>query len=204
MKICHINTYDVTGGAARAAHRLHTGLRMLGHDSQRPTFVAYIQQCLAPMLHRRDTVIMDNLAAHKVAGVREAIEAVGERLQYLPQYSPDFNPIEQGFSKVKAYLRKAAERTIEGPCRRIGLIVRSFSAQECANFVELFGVWVNVSGICSSTRGGRAGFRRCHKGNSRESGNSRKNGARVSTRGASRARPGGTGKPLSVVVRKCA
>ena len=101
-----------------------------------PTFVSYIQQCLAPTLDRRDTVIMDNLAAHKVAGVREAIEAVGARLRYLPQYSPDFNPIEQGFSKVKAHLRKAAERTIEGLYRRIGLIARSFTARECANFFE--------------------------------------------------------------------
>jgi transposase len=101
-----------------------------------PTFVSYIEQCLVPTLDRRDTVILDNLAAHKVSGVREAIEAVGAQLRYLPQYSPDFNPIEQGFSKVKAHLRKAAERTIEGLCRRIGRIVRSFSAQECANFFE--------------------------------------------------------------------
>lgn len=98
------------------------------------TFVAYVQQCLVPTLDRRDIVIMDNLAAHKVTGVREAIEAVGAHLRYLPQYSPDLNPIEQGFSKVKAHLRKAAERTVEGLCRRIGLIVRSFNAQECANF----------------------------------------------------------------------
>jgi transposase len=88
-----------------------------------PTFVSYIRQCLAPTLRRRDTVVMDNLAAHKVPGVREAIEAVGARLQYLPPYSPDFNPIEQGFSKVKAHLRKAAERTIDGLWRRIGLII---------------------------------------------------------------------------------
>jgi transposase len=101
-----------------------------------PTFVTYIQQCLAPTLARRDTVIMDNLAAHKVAGVRQAIEAVGAHLRYLPQYSPDFNPIEQGFSKVKSKLRKAAERTIKGLCRRIGLISRSFNTQECANFFE--------------------------------------------------------------------
>ena len=77
---------------------------------------------------------MDNLAAHKVVGVRQAIEAVGAQLRYLPQYSPDFNPIEQGFSKVKSHLRKAAERTIKGLCRRIGLISRSFNTQECANF----------------------------------------------------------------------
>ena len=99
-----------------------------------PTFVTYIQQCLAPTLARRDTVIMDKLAAHKVVGVRQAIEAVGARLRYLPQYSPDFNPIEQGFSKVKSKLRKAAERTVKGLCRRIGLISRSFKTQECTNF----------------------------------------------------------------------
>jgi transposase len=99
-----------------------------------PTFIQYLKQCLVPNLKRRDTVIMDNLPAHKVPGVREAIEAVGARLRYLPQYSPDLNPIEQTFSKLKALLRKAAERTIRRLCRRIGLIVRSFSPQECANF----------------------------------------------------------------------
>jgi transposase len=99
-----------------------------------PTFVTYIQQCLAPTLARRDTVIMDNLAAHKVVGVRQAIEAVGAHLRYLPQYSPDFNPIEPSFSKVKSKLRKAAERTVKGLCRRIGLISRSFKTQESANF----------------------------------------------------------------------
>jgi transposase len=100
------------------------------------TFVSYVEQCLAPTLDRRDTVVMDNLSAHKVQGVREAIEAVGATLRYLPQYSPDFNPIEQSFSKLKALLRKAAERTVEGLCRRIGLIVPSFTAQECANYFE--------------------------------------------------------------------
>jgi transposase len=100
------------------------------------TFVAYIEQCLAPTLDRRDIVIMDNLAAHKVAGVREAIEAVGAHLRYLPPYSPDFNPIEQSFSRVKTLLRKAAERTVEGLCRRIGLISRSFNPQQCENFFE--------------------------------------------------------------------
>jgi len=99
-----------------------------------PTFVSYVEQCLAPTLDQYDTVIMDNLGAHKVPGVREAIEGVGAELRYLPQYSPDFNPIEQSFSKVKGILRKAAERTVEGLCRRIGLIVPSFTPQECANY----------------------------------------------------------------------
>jgi transposase len=99
-----------------------------------PTFVAYVKQCLIPTLRRRDVVIMDNLASHKVPGVREAIESVGATLRYLPQYSPDLNPIEPSFSKVKALLRKAAERTVNGLCRRIGKIARSFRTQECANF----------------------------------------------------------------------
>jgi transposase len=89
---------------------------------------------LAPTLDRRDT--MDNLASHKVAGVRVAIEATGARLRYLPQYSPDFNPIEQAFSKLKAHLRKAAERTTAKLYRRIGSIVRSVGATECANYFE--------------------------------------------------------------------
>jgi len=101
-----------------------------------PTFVSYIEQCLAPTLGRRDVVIMDNLAAHKVAGVRHAIEAVGAKLRYLPPYSPDFNPIEQSFSRLKENLRAAAERTIVGLCHRIGVIVRTFRAQECTNYFQ--------------------------------------------------------------------
>jgi transposase len=72
-----------------------------------PLFLAYVQQCLAPTLKRGDIVVMDNLPVHKVAGVEEAIEAAGARLRYLPPYSPDLNPIEPAFSKVKAHLRKA-------------------------------------------------------------------------------------------------
>ena len=97
-------------------------------------FVSYIENCLAPTLNRRDIVIMDNLRAHKGSGVRRAIEAVGAKLRYLPQYSPDFSPIELSFSKVKQLLRKAAERTVDGLWRRIGVIVPSFSAEECANY----------------------------------------------------------------------
>ena len=78
-------------------------------------FLAYVREvekCLAPTLKRRDIVIIDNLPAHKVAGIREAIEARGATLRYLPKYSPDLNPIEMSFSKLKADLRKAAARTI--------------------------------------------------------------------------------------------
>jgi len=81
-----------------------------------PMFLAYVKQCLVPTLRRGDTVLMDNLPVHKVAGVAEAIEAAGARLIYLPKYSPDLNPIELAFSKLKANLRKAAEHTIPASC----------------------------------------------------------------------------------------
>jgi transposase len=97
-------------------------------------FVAYIEQCLAPTLKRGDIVVIDNLPAHKVAGVKDAIEAAGATLQYLPQYSPDLNPIEMPFSKFKAFLRKAAERTVGGLCRRIRSFVPTVSRAECRNY----------------------------------------------------------------------
>ncbi len=99
-----------------------------------PMFLAYVQQCLAPTLKRGDIVVMDNLPVHKVAGVDKAIEAAGARLRYLPPYSPDLNPIEPAFSKIKAHLRKAAEHTIPRLVRRIGRIVADFPAGECRNF----------------------------------------------------------------------
>ena len=98
------------------------------------TFLTYVEQCLAPTLDRRDIVIMDNLPAHKVAGATEAIEAAGATTFYLPSYSPDLNPIEQVFSKLKALLRKAAERTIRGLWRRIRALLRAIGEQECINF----------------------------------------------------------------------
>lgn len=101
-----------------------------------PIFLAYVKQCLVPTLKRRDIVIMDNVPVHKVAGVKEAIEAAGATLIYLPSYSPDLNPIEPAFSKVKEHLRKAAERTIRSLTKRIGRIVTAFSAEECRNFFQ--------------------------------------------------------------------
>ena len=98
------------------------------------TFLAYVEQCLVPTLKRKDIVIMDNLSAHKVPGIREAIEAAGATLRYLPQYSPDLNPIEMVFSKLKAVLRKLAERTIPRLCRSIGLFVPTLSARESINY----------------------------------------------------------------------
>ncbi len=97
-------------------------------------FIAYVEQCLVPCLRHGDIVVMDNVPAHKVDGVAEAIEAAGATVRYLPPYSPDLNPIENAFSALKANLRRLAERTEETLCRRIGQFVRRLPAQICSNF----------------------------------------------------------------------
>ncbi len=97
-------------------------------------FLAYVEQFLAPALKPGDILIMDNLSAHKVTGVREVIEAVGAKLLYLPPYSPDLNPIEMMFSKLKALLRKAAERTVSSLWLTIGDLLETFSPDECQNY----------------------------------------------------------------------
>ena len=97
-------------------------------------FRAYVEQILAPTLAPGDIVIMDNLGSHKVAGVRDAIEARGARLLYLPPYSPDLNPIEQSFAKLKALIRKAAARSREALWNAIGQFLGRFAPQECANY----------------------------------------------------------------------
>jgi len=102
-------------------------------------FRAYVEQVLAPTLCPGDVVIMDNLPAHKAAGIRETIEAVGAKLRYLPPYSPDFNPIENAFSKLKALLRARAERTIDALWDAVGEIVTLFSPSECANYFAACG-----------------------------------------------------------------
>jgi transposase len=106
-------------------------------------FVAYIKQFLVPTLSRGDVVVMDNLPAHKVKGVREAIKAAGAMLLYLPPYSPDLNPIEQVFSKLKQRLRKAAERTRESLWLKTGELVSCFSSTECANYFRHAGYGAN-------------------------------------------------------------
>ena len=112
---------------------------VLDGPMNRPAFLAYVQQVLVPELEPGDVVIMDNLPAHKGSKIREAIEAVGAGLLYLPPYSPDFNPIENAFSKLKALLRKAAERTVEGLWHLIGDIIETFSPEECANYFSAAG-----------------------------------------------------------------
>jgi transposase len=102
-------------------------------------FRAYVEQQLIPVLREGDIVIMDNLGSHKSAAIRSIIKAVGARLWYLPPYSPDLNPIEQAFSKVKHWLRIAQKRTIDDACQYIGGLVTSIPAQECANYFENLG-----------------------------------------------------------------
>jgi transposase len=96
-----------------------------------PAFLAYVQQLLVPTLRPGDIVILDNLPAHRVAGIREAIEAAGAVRLFLPPYSPDFNPIEQLFAKFKALLRKAAARTKDALWRAITEALDAFSTDEC-------------------------------------------------------------------------
>lgn len=99
-------------------------------------FVAYVRQHLAPSLRPGDIVVMDNLSSHKRLEVREAIEAAGAELRYLPPYSPDLNPIELAFSKLKSLLRKKAERTVEGLWNFLGEAMDAFHAEECANYLR--------------------------------------------------------------------
>jgi transposase len=98
-------------------------------------FLAYVEQFLAPTLAVGDIVIADNLSSHKVTGVREAIEARGASLWFLPPYSPDLNPIEQAFAKFKQLIRSAAPRTRETLWNAIGAIIGRFTATECQNFL---------------------------------------------------------------------
>jgi transposase len=97
-------------------------------------FGAYVEQILVPELRGGDIVIMDNLGSHKGAGVRTAIEAAGASLLYLPPYSPDFNPIEKAFAKLKAKLRKAAARTVDTLWAAVAQIIDTFTPTECANY----------------------------------------------------------------------
>ena len=112
---------------------------VLDRPINRQAFEICVAQVLAPELRPGDVVIMDNLSSHKGPKVRELIEAAGASLRYLPPYSPDFNPIENAFSKLKALLRKAAERTVGGLWDRIGTILAAFKPAECANYFAAAG-----------------------------------------------------------------
>lgn len=101
----------------------------------REAFETYVERVLVPTLRPGDVVIMDNLSSHKGPRVDDMIQAAGARLLFLPPYSPDFNPIEQVFAKLKALLRKAAERSVKGLWTTIGKLLDAFTLAECANYI---------------------------------------------------------------------
>jgi transposase len=110
-----------------------------------PTFLAYIEQVLVPTLRPGDVVVLDNLALHKQPEVQAAIEAVGARLRFLPPYSPDFNPIELAFAKLKAFLRAARPRTFDQVVALVAIALRLFTPAECLNFVRHCGYRVSTA-----------------------------------------------------------
>lgn len=112
---------------------------VLGGPINRVTFQTHVEQVPVPELTPGDIVVMEDLANHKGAAVRDAIEAKGAQLLFLPPYSPDFHPIEMAFSKLKALLRKAAERTVEGLWSAIGRLIDTVATGECANFFTAAG-----------------------------------------------------------------
>jgi transposase len=120
---------------AALRHNRVTAPLLLDGAMNGQSFLAYVEQILAPTLKRGDIVVMDNVSVHKVAGVREAIEARGAMLLYLPPYSPDLHPIEQFFSKLKAILRKAAARSIDNLWTIIGSCLMHLSPSECAAYL---------------------------------------------------------------------
>lgn len=99
-------------------------------------FRLYVERFLVPELNQGDIVILDNLSSHKAVGIRDLIEARGAELRFLPPYSPDLNPIEQAIAKLKAHLRRAAERTTDALWSRIGQIIDTFTPAECVNFLK--------------------------------------------------------------------
>jgi transposase len=100
------------------------------------SFKIYVEKVLLPVLKPRDIVIMDNLGSHKGKVVRQLIRSAGARVFFLPKYSPDLNPIEQVFAKLKHLLRKHAARTVETVCAAIGQLLQAFTPQECANYFQ--------------------------------------------------------------------
>ena len=112
---------------------------VLSGPINRVAFEAYVEQVIVPELRPGDIVVMDNLSSHKGPRARQLIEDAGARLVFLPPYSPDFNPIEKAFARLKALLRKAAERSVEGLWTAIGRIIDLFEPTECANYFTACG-----------------------------------------------------------------
>jgi len=123
------------------------GLRLSGLVAQKAfdkpmnaaTFEEWVEKCLVPTLSKGDIVIMDNLSSHKGPRVEQLIKAAGAQLRYLPPYSPDMNPIEKAYSKLKAFLRKIAERTVAGLMNALDACAEIFKPKECANYFKACG-----------------------------------------------------------------
>jgi transposase len=141
-KVPHRRWRTLTFLAALRADRIDAPCVIDGPIDGR-SFLAYVEQFLVPTLAPGDIVIMDNLGSHKGPAVRRAIRAVGARLFFLPPYSPDMNPIEQVFAKLKTLLRKADERTVEDTWRRIGQLLDRFTPEECRNYLRNAGYGAN-------------------------------------------------------------
>ena len=134
-KVPHGHWRTLTFLAALRCDRIDAPLVLDGPINGR-SFAAWVEQALLPTLSAGDIVIMDNLGSHKGADVRKLIRSVGARLLFLPPYSPDLNPIEQVFAKLKTLLRKAAPRSVEATWRQIGSLLDLFQPSECANYLR--------------------------------------------------------------------
>jgi transposase len=131
--------WETTTFVGALRHRQLTAPMVTEGPMDGEMFLAYVRQFLCPTLQPGDTVILDNLSSHKVVGVEAAIIASGAKVQFLPPYSPDLNPIEKLFSKLKARLRKAAARDKHVLWREIGELLNTLSAKECTNYFESCG-----------------------------------------------------------------
>ena len=129
-----LGTWKTITFVAALRHNKMTAPMVVDGPMTGEMFLAYVEQCLVPTLKRNDIVVLDNYRAHKVSGVREAIEKAHATVRYLPKYSPDLNPIELPYSKFKALLRKVAARTVRNLYRTIRSFLPQLSAQECANY----------------------------------------------------------------------
>ena len=139
-----VRLHDHTPCRQWEAHTVIAALRLEGLGApavfdgpiDNPTFLAYVEQVLVPTLHHGDVVVLDNLVVHKQPEVQAAIEAAGAQVRFLPPYSPDFNPIEQAFAKLKAFLRAARPRSFEDVCALVAAALRLFTPTECRNYVR--------------------------------------------------------------------
>ena len=130
--VCPVKTMTFTGALR---HDRIDAPWVINGPVNADVFQSYIETQLVPTLGKGDIVVMDNLSSHKRPAIRAAIRAVGARLLFLPAYSPDLNPIEQFFSKLKHLLRKACQRTVDATWKMIGEILGQFSAEECKNYL---------------------------------------------------------------------